>query len=66
MLLQESSECCEDAILTMKKGLATYLGITYERSKNIELRNLQVPFELVMDRCDGTKAPLEKQVMKHI
>ncbi|MEB8730719.1 MULTISPECIES: hypothetical protein [Bacillus cereus group] len=52
--------------MTMKKGLATYLGITYERSKNIELRNLQVPFELVMDRCDGTKAPLEKQVMKHI
>ncbi len=66
MLLQGARECCEDETLTTKKGLAANLGITYERLKNIEAGMSQVPFELAMDWCDATKAPLNKQAIKHI
>lgn len=59
-------ECCEDETLTPKKGLAVHLGITYERLKNIEAGISQVPFELAMDWCDATRAPLNKQAIKHI
>ncbi|MDA2667658.1 sporulation sigma factor-processing peptidase [Bacillus cereus] len=65
-LLQGARECCEDETLTTKKGLAAHLGITYERLKNIEAGISQVPFELAMDWCDATKAPLNKQAIKHI
>ncbi|MFJ8529666.1 sporulation sigma factor-processing peptidase [Bacillus sp. NPDC094106] len=66
MLLRGARECCEDPTLTTKKGLAAHLGITYERLKNIEAGVAQVPFELAMDWCDATAAPLNKQAIKHI
>ncbi|EOW9529607.1 MULTISPECIES: sporulation sigma factor-processing peptidase [Bacillus cereus group] len=65
-LLQNARECCEDATLRTKKGLAEYLGITYERLKNIELGFSKPQFELAMDWCDATGARLNKQAIKHI
>ncbi|WP_459499875.1 sporulation sigma factor-processing peptidase [Bacillus sp. C1] len=65
-LLQNARECCEDATLKTKKGLAEYLGITYDRLKNIEAGFSKPPFELAMDWCDATKATLNKQAIKHI
>ncbi len=62
-LLRGARECCEDTTLTTKKGLAAHLGITYERLKNIEAGISQVPFELAMDWCDATKAPLNKHAV---
>ncbi|MGG0511540.1 helix-turn-helix domain-containing protein [Bacillus pseudomycoides] len=65
-LLRNARECCENAHYRTKKGLAEYLGITYERLKNIESGFSKVPFELAMDWCDATGAPLNKQAIKHI
>ncbi|CAI8803670.1 sporulation sigma factor-processing peptidase [Bacillus pseudomycoides] len=65
-LLRNARECCENAHYRTKKGLAEYLGITYERLKNIESGFSKVPFELAMDWCDATRAPLNKQAIKHI
>ncbi|EMA6341717.1 sporulation sigma factor-processing peptidase [Bacillus cytotoxicus] len=65
-LLQNARESCEDATLKTKKGLAEYLGITYERLKNIESGFSKPPFELAMDWCEATGARLNKQAIKHI
>ncbi|PGT60345.1 sporulation sigma factor-processing peptidase [Bacillus cereus] len=65
-LLQNARECCENAELKTKKGLAKYLGITYERLLRIESGQSKPEFELAMDWCDAVKAPLNKQAIKHI
>ncbi|PFZ12168.1 sporulation sigma factor-processing peptidase [Bacillus pseudomycoides] len=65
-LLQNARECCENAELETKKGLAKYLGITYERLLRIESGQSKSEFELAMDWCDATGANLNKQAIKHI
>ncbi|MCI0764677.1 helix-turn-helix transcriptional regulator [Bacillus sp. TL12] len=65
-LLRNARERCGNAHYRTKKGLAEYLGITYERLKNIESGFSKVPFELAMDWCDATEAPINKQAIKHI
>ncbi|PEA84733.1 helix-turn-helix domain-containing protein [Bacillus pseudomycoides] len=65
-LLQNARECCEKSELKTKKGLAKYLGITYERLLRIESGQSKPEFELAMDWCDATGANLNKQAIKHI
>jgi len=65
-LLQNARACCENTELKTKKGLAKYLGITYERLLRIESGQSKPEFELAMDWCDATGARLNKQAIKHI